>query len=99
MNQLLSELSPLDVRQLFICHKELFYRLYATWDQPKQTFVADFLAREYQVDRQGARDALFGPEPAMEEPSPWGKAGGASGRGKSMVDKVGPWGALGKVRR
>ncbi len=26
VNMLLAELSPLDVRQLFICHKELFYR-------------------------------------------------------------------------
>ena len=99
VNQLLSELSPLDVRQLFICHKELFYRMYADWSEAKQTYVAEFLSREYQVDRQGARDALFGPEPAMEEPSPWGKAARKPGGGKSMVDKVGPWGAVGRVRR
>src|SRR5690606_28608076 len=29
VNMLLSELSPLDVRQMFICHKELFYHAYA----------------------------------------------------------------------
>ena len=33
----------------------------------KKTYVADFLAREYQVDREGARTALFGPEPGMDE--------------------------------
>jgi hypothetical protein len=46
-----------------------------------------FLDREYKVDAQGAREALFGPEPAMDahdrpttRPSrnigPWGAAGG-----------------------
>ncbi len=90
VNQLLSELSPLDVRQLFICHKELFYRLYAGWSEAKQTYVADFLAREYQVDRQGAREALFGPEPAMEEPSPWGRP---------TLKQVGPWGAVAKAAK
>jgi len=30
VNMLLAELSPLDIRQLFICHKDAFYALYAT---------------------------------------------------------------------
>jgi hypothetical protein len=88
VNMLLSELSPMDVRQMFIVHKELFYAQYATWSERKKTYVADFLAREYQVDREGARTALFGPEPSMDElqrpqmaegpkparsvPGPWG---------------------------
>ncbi|MEM6896278.1 MAG: DUF6638 family protein, partial [Pseudomonadota bacterium] len=75
----------LDIRQLFICHKELFYQRYATWPEAKQAFVADFLAREYQVDKQGAREALFGHEPAMEpakEPTP------------DIIERVGPWGAV-----
>ena len=87
---LLAELSPLDVRQLFICHKELFYRLYAGWSEVKQTYVADFLAREYQMDRAGAREALFGPEPDMSD---------AARRPGDIVDVVGPWGAVQRERR
>lgn len=67
VNMLLSELSPMDVRQMFIVHKERFYEAYGTWSPGKQAHVADFLAREYQVDREGAREALFGPEPRMDE--------------------------------
>ncbi len=67
VNMLLSELAPMDVRQMFITHKELFYAQYATWTDRKKTYVADFLAREYQVDREGARTALFGAEPGMDE--------------------------------
>ena len=70
VNRLLSELAPKDVRQLFICHKELFYALYADWPEAKKAYVADFLEREYQVDKAGTRLALFGPEEAMEEPQP-----------------------------
>ena len=43
---LLSELCPLDVRQLFICHKTAFYAVYATWPEEKCTYVVDFLDRE-----------------------------------------------------
>ena len=90
VNMLLAELSPLDVRQLFICHKELFYRLYAGWSEAKQAYVADFLAREYQMDRVGTREALFGPEPDMSE---------APKRPRDIVDMVGPWGAVQRERR
>ena len=91
VNMLLSQLSPLDVRQMFITHKELFYASYATWSERKRGYVADFLEREYQVDKAGARAALFGPEPGMDaaerpEPKP----------APTMVDLVGPWGALRK---
>lgn len=91
VNMLLSELSPLDVRQLFICHKEVFYREYATWPEAKKAWVADALVREYQVDKDGTRDALFGPEPGMD--GPWGRTG------EELVPKVGPWGALGRMKR
>ncbi|MCE8517334.1 hypothetical protein KBY31_11470 [Ruegeria pomeroyi] len=88
VNMLLAELTPLDARQLFICHKELFYGLYATWSEAKKSFVADFLAREYQVDKAGARAALFGHEPAMEsEDSP-------PGLDERLIARVGPWGAI-----
>ncbi|MDT8857287.1 DUF6638 family protein [Paracoccaceae bacterium Fryx2] len=94
VNMLLAELSPLDVRQMFITHKELFYASYAAWSDRKRGYVADFLAREYQVDKQGARAALFGPEPGMDEadrpdlkPAP------------RMVDLVGPWGGVRKAKR
>ncbi|MCP3968851.1 MAG: hypothetical protein GY717_00740 [Rhodobacteraceae bacterium] len=87
VNQMLAELTPLDVRQLFICHKELFYRAYKGWPDGKKAFVADFLAREYQVDKAGTRAALFGPEPGMDVPEP------APGPGR-MIELVGPWGAV-----
>ncbi len=106
VNQLLAELTPLDVRQLFICHKELFYRLYRTWPEGKQAFVADLLAREYMVDKAGTREALFGPEESMEEPvvGPWGARAATAPAARSrdpaedLVDRVGPWGALGRRR-
>ncbi len=82
VNMLLAELAPLDVRQLFIMHKELFYRLYAGWSDRKKGYVADFLVREYKVDTTGAREALFGPEPGMDDKpraapveGPWSRVG------------------------
>ncbi len=87
VNMLLAELAPLDVRQLYITHKELFYASYATWSDRKRQYVADFLEREYAVDKQGAREALFGPEPGMTDtttPHPT----------RDIADLVGPWGAL-----
>lgn len=100
VNQLLSELTPLDVRQLFICHKELFYRLYARWPLAKQEYVVRFLEQEYLADKAGTREALFGYfDPPMEEAkakptsgiaSPWEKAK----QDKILMDLVGPWGAL-----
>ena len=73
---LLAELSPLDIRQLFICHKEVFYRTYASWSEAKKEYVADFLHREYMVDKAGTREALFGHEAPLAEPGaaptgPW----------------------------
>ncbi|WP_322867152.1 DUF6638 family protein [Aquicoccus sp. G2-2] len=85
VNMLLAELAPKDVRQLFICHKALFYRLYADWSDTKKSYVADFLAREYQVDKAGARRALFGhEEPMGEAPVPQ----------DDLIERVGPWGAV-----
>jgi len=113
VNMLLAELSPLDVRQLFICHKELFYRLYRSWPEAKKAYVADFLEREYQIDKAGARAQLFGPELGMEEvlPSapqvgPWGavapavpKAAPQRAAARDPIDLVGPWGAVLRERR
>ena len=87
INMLLAELSPLDVRQLFICHKDLFYRLYATWPEAKKTYVANFLEREYQVDKAGARAALFGHEPDMTGDTPHVAPA-------DLIRRVGPWGAV-----
>ncbi len=97
VNMLLAALAPLDVRQLFITHKELFYATYATWSDRKRGYVADFLEREYQVDKAGARAALFGPEPGMEGDRPDPRPGPAPAR--SLVDLVGPWGAVRKGKR
>ncbi|WP_181318236.1 DUF6638 family protein [Pseudogemmobacter blasticus] len=92
VNMLLSELAPMDVRQMFITHKERFYEDYAGWSDAKKVYVAEFLAREYQVDREGAREALFGPEPRMDELArPQMKEGPKPTRG--LRDAVGPWGA------
>ena len=91
VNMLLAELSPLDVRQMYIVHKELFYGHYVTWSDRKRSYVADFLEREYKVDKDGAREALFGPEPGMNEamrpePKP----------ARDLGALVGPWGSLRK---
>ncbi|MCB2105266.1 MAG: hypothetical protein KDE10_12475, partial [Rhodobacteraceae bacterium] len=83
-----AEMTQLDIRQLFICHKELFYDLYRGWPEAKKAYVADFLAREYQMDKDGTRRALFGDEPPMT-PGPWDR---------DIVDVVGPWGAVRRER-
>ncbi|MEY8839427.1 DUF6638 family protein [Cribrihabitans sp. XS_ASV171] len=86
VNMLLAELAPLDARQLFICHKDLFYRLYASWPEGKKAWIAEFLAREYQVDKAGAREALFGHEPDM--------TGAVPPVREDLIARVGPWGAV-----
>ena len=101
VNMLLSELSSLDIRQLFICHKESFYQIYDTWSEQKKDYVVEFLVREYQVDKAGTREALFGHEATMEEPQtkprvdkgPWTSSGGYEIR-SSMIERVGPWGSV-----
>ncbi|NEY90519.1 DUF6638 family protein [Tabrizicola oligotrophica] len=93
VNMLLSELAPMDVRQMFITHKELFYAHYARWSERKRQWVAGFLEREYKVDAQGARAALFGPEPSMDardRPAPR--------PARDVGPVVGPWGASGGRR-
>ncbi|WP_166417537.1 DUF6638 family protein [Cochlodiniinecator piscidefendens] len=90
VNMLLAELAPKDVRQLFICHKERFYAAYRTWSDAKKTFVAEFLEREYQVDKAGARAALFGAEASMDDDY--------DQRG-DLIEAVGPWGRIGRGRR
>lgn len=90
VNRMLAELTLLDIRQLFICNKPVFYRRYQTWSDAKKDYVTDFLSREYQIDKAGARAALFGHEPDMTgttpaEPMP------------DLIRKVGPWGAVGRL--
>ena len=87
VNMLLSELAPKDIRQMFICHKEAFYRAYAGWSETKKSYVADFLDREYQADKAGARAALFGHDAPMEEPKPRPIR-------EDLIARVGPWGAV-----
>ena len=84
VNMLLAELTPLDFRQMFICHKDEFYGHYQTWSDAKKTYAAQFLADEYMVDKVGTREELFGPEPAMSEDAV------DFGFGRNM----GPWGAI-----
>ena len=87
VNMLLAELTPMDVRQLFICHKDAFYAAYMKWPDAKKAYVADFLAAEYQVDKAGTREALFGHEASMEEPR-------HSKSKDDLINRVGPWGAV-----
>ncbi len=90
INMLLAELTPLDFRQLFICHKEAFYAAYATWPEEKRDYVVDFLDREYQVDKAGARAALYGHEAPMDEPQRPPQP--------DLITRVGPWGAVTRGR-
>lgn len=97
VNMLLAELSPLDIRQLFICHKEAFYRAYMEWPEGKKAYVAEFLEREYQVDKAGAREALFGHEDPMlppEDVAPVAEPPPIP----DIVERVGPWGAVRRNR-
>jgi len=91
VNQLLAQLTLLDVRQLFICHKELFYAQYASWAEAKKQYVVDFLVQEYQVDKSGTRTALYGNEDSMEEPS--------LNDDENLISIVGPWGAVTRSKR
>lgn len=82
VNQMLSELTPLDTRSLFILHKSLFYNRYQTWSEAKKEYVTNNLVHEYQIDKRGTREALYGPCPGMVAPvasappghGPWGSA-------------------------
>jgi len=91
VNMLLAELAPKDIRQLFICHKDLFYETYAGWPDAKRAYVADFLEREYKVDKAGVRDALFGHEPALEAP-PLPRKGKKPPPVPKRIAHEGPWG-------
>lgn len=91
INQLLAELSPLDIRQLFICHKQAFYAAYGEWSEAKRSYVVEFLTADYMSGKAGARDALFG----GSEPAASGKPKPVPPKTKGdMIDIVGPWGAL-----
>jgi hypothetical protein len=101
VNMLLSQLSPKDFRQLFICHKQLFYQLYDGWSDTKKDYVVEYLLNEYQVDKVGAREALFGHEPEMAEkpakPQPMGgitERVGEPDDWSDLVNHVGPWGPI-----
>ncbi|MCK0137627.1 DUF6638 family protein [Aliiroseovarius sp. F47248L] len=90
INRLLSELAPMDFRQLFICHKELFYASYATWPDEKREFVAEFLHRDYMANKAGAREALFG---GRKKPLQVPRTTRAQTRDE-IIEIVGPWGAV-----
>jgi len=91
VNQMLAELAPLDVRQLFICHKQLFFDHYAGWADSKKEYVANFLGRAYQANKAGVREALFGSDEVVELPTPQPPP-------EDIIDIVGPWGAVRRSR-
>jgi hypothetical protein len=97
VNMLLAELAPKDIRQLFICHKDLFYATYAGWPDAKRAYVADFLEREYKSNKAGVRDALFGHQPMPDIPPPPRK-GNKPPPVPDRIAAVGPWGAATKRR-
>lgn len=90
VNMLLSDLSRMDFRQLFICHKPLFYEAYRNWPEPKKDYVSKFLAAEYAMDKVGAREALFGEEPKMEEQALYSAEDYSETKSKREVKS--PWG-------
>ncbi|MAM63974.1 DUF6638 family protein [Maritimibacter sp. UBA3975] len=87
INMMLSELAPLDIRQLFICHKQAFYAAYADWPDAKKEYVAEFLYRDYAANKAGAREALFGGEEPPAKPV-------SQAPKDDIIDLVGPWGAV-----
>jgi hypothetical protein len=87
INMMLSELAPLDIRQLFICHKQAFYAAYAGWPDAKKDYVAEFLYRDYAANKAGAREALFGGEEPPAKPV-------SQAPKEDILDLVGPWGAV-----
>lgn len=89
VDRLIAELAPDDVRTLFLLNRPVFHRLYRDWDADRQSYVAEQLAREYQIDRQGTRTALFGPEPGMTEPD---LTPPAPGDAVNRPVAPGPWG-------
>lgn len=90
INMLLAQLAPKDIRQLFICHKGLFYKLYAGWPEAKKAYVAEYLQRAYQADKAGARAALFAHDAPMDDSGPPPR--------EDLVTRVGPWGAVAAAR-
>ncbi|HCI06274.1 MAG TPA: hypothetical protein DE314_02790 [Sulfitobacter sp.] len=52
----------------------------------EKDYVARFLGREYQVDKVGARAAMFGHEASMEMDTDQAK--------EDLIARVGPWGAF-----
>ena len=89
VNMLLAELSPLDIRQLFVCHKQAFYAAYRDWPQGKKDFTVALLTREYQADKAGLRTRLFGSTmPKVPRRS-----------SDDLLERVGPWGAIKRSRR
>lgn len=92
VNMLLAELAPKDIRQLFICHKDLFYETYAAWPDTKKAYVADFLTREYLMDKAGVRNALFG-HAATLSPPPLPRKRRQPPPVPDRAKPAGPWGA------
>ena len=92
----------MDVRQLFICHKQAFYDAYATWPDEKREFVAEFLHRDYMANKAGARARLFGGDeveaPVVHKRNPWASKGAKAKQRDDLIDVVGPWGAVTRRR-
>lgn len=92
VNMLLSDLSRLDFRQLFICHKALFYETYRGWSESKKDYVVSFLTDEYAMDKVGAREALFGDDPVMDMAEPEDPAPTPRVKTKKKEPFKSPWG-------
>ncbi len=93
VNQLLAELSPLDLGQLHICHKPLFYKKYRGLTEVQKRHVIAYLKREYLADKEAARRALFGSDGGPQEPGA-PDAGEPEEPSERLIEIVGPWGSV-----
>jgi len=67
VNHLISQFTPFDFRQCYICNRRLFDRLYDDWPAAKQALVAGYLARHYAGAEAKLEERLYG-----WNQGPWG---------------------------
>ena len=71
VNHLIARLTPLDIRQLYICNKDVFYATYRGWSDTKRDYVTVFLSQHYVSDKDSVWQALYDAS-APQIRGPWG---------------------------
>ncbi len=84
VNKLLAELAPLDIRQLYIWHRDLFCAAYDAWPESKRAYASDFLTRQCLNDPEPGRQTRRG-EAGAAAPA----GGGAQHRQRSRLPESG----------